>query len=148
MKNDNVNYPSHYTDGKYEVLDFIEERKLNFSIGNAVKYIARAGKKDPNKEIEDLSKARFYVNREIKRLEKLNVIDYRPNYIDRKIDVFDFIEDKKLNNDRANTIYHIDQYADSKTIIEAMMFLKMARPFISYEIFQLQKQNEQQKEKE
>lgn len=67
---DNVNHPSHYTDGKIEVIDFIEDKGLNLHRGNAVKYIARAGKKDPNKEIEDLQKAAWYLNREIMRLEK------------------------------------------------------------------------------
>ena len=69
MKNDNVNHPSHYTDGKIEVIDFIEDKCLNFHRGNAVKYIARAGKKNPEKEIEDLKKAAWYINREIERLE-------------------------------------------------------------------------------
>lgn len=66
--NDAVNHPSHYTDGKIEVIDFIEQKNLNFHRGNAVKYIARAGKKDPAKEVEDLRKAVWYLNREIKRL--------------------------------------------------------------------------------
>ena len=65
---DNVNHPSHYTDGKIEVIDFIEQKNLNFHRGNAVKYIARAGKKDPAKEVEDLQKAVWYLNREITRL--------------------------------------------------------------------------------
>ena len=68
--NDVVNHSSHYTDGKIEVIDFIEEKKLNFHRGNAVKYISRAGKKDPTKEIEDLKKAVWYLDREINRLEK------------------------------------------------------------------------------
>ena len=67
---DNVNHPSHYTDGKIEVIDFIEDKGLNFHRGNAVKYIARAGKKDPAKEIEDLQKAVWYLNHEIGRLQK------------------------------------------------------------------------------
>lgn len=66
--NDPVNHPSHYTDGKIEVIDFIEDKKLGFCLGNAVKYIARAGKKDPAKEIEDLQKARWYIDRQIKTL--------------------------------------------------------------------------------
>ena len=68
--NDNVNHPSHYTDGKIEVIDFIEDKGLNFHRGNAVKYIARAGKKDPAKEIEDLGKAVWYLQREIEKLKK------------------------------------------------------------------------------
>ena len=70
--NDNVNHPSHYTDGKIEVIDFIEDKGLNFHRGNAVKYIARAGKKDPGKEVEDLRKAVWYLNREIIRLTREN----------------------------------------------------------------------------
>ena len=66
--NDVVNHPSHYTDGKIEVIDFIEQKNLNFHRGNAVKYIARAGKKDPAKEVEDLRKAVWYLNREITRM--------------------------------------------------------------------------------
>lgn len=68
MVNDTINHPSHYTDGKIEVIDFIEDKGLNFHKGNAVKYIARAGKKDPAKEAEDLGKAVWYLNREIDRI--------------------------------------------------------------------------------
>jgi hypothetical protein len=66
---DPVNHPSHYTSGKIEVIDFIEDQKLNYHRGNAVKYIARAGKKDPDKEVEDLKKGLWYLTREIQRLE-------------------------------------------------------------------------------
>ena len=66
--NDNVNHPAYYTDGKIEVIDFIEDKKLGFHLGNAVKYICRAGKKDPEKTIEDLHKAEWYLRREIQRL--------------------------------------------------------------------------------
>lgn len=61
--NDNVNHPSHYTDGKIEVIDFIEDKKLGFHLGNAIKYIARAGKKDKDKVVEDIQKAIWYLNR-------------------------------------------------------------------------------------
>ena len=74
---DNVNHPAHYTDGKIEVIDFIEDKKLNYHRGNAVKYICRAGKKDPAKEIEDLQKAAWYINREIQRLEAQKQKDAR-----------------------------------------------------------------------
>lgn len=73
--NDNVNHPAHYTYGKIEVIDFIEDKGLNFHRGNAVKYIARAGKKDKFKEIEDLEKAAWYINREIERLKRLKEED-------------------------------------------------------------------------
>lgn len=66
---DPVNKPAHYTDGKIEVIDFIEDKKLGFCLGNAVKYISRAGKKDPDKEVEDLRKAIWYINRRIKEIQ-------------------------------------------------------------------------------
>ena len=65
--NDPVNHPSHYTDGRIEVIDFIEDKGLNFHLGNTVKYVARAGKKDPSKAVQDLEKARWYLDREIRR---------------------------------------------------------------------------------
>lgn len=68
--NDSVNHPSHYTDGNIEVMDYIEDKQLNFARGNVIKYVSRAGKKDRNKEIEDLKKASWYLNREIERLNK------------------------------------------------------------------------------
>ena len=65
---DAVNSPSHYTgfSNDAEVIDITEN--LNFNRGSAIKYLARAGVKDPAKEIEDLEKAAWYVHREIKRL--------------------------------------------------------------------------------
>ena len=65
---DMVNHPSHYTGFSHgaEVIDIIEN--LNFNRGNAIKYLARAGHKDSASELEDLMKARWYVNREIARL--------------------------------------------------------------------------------
>lgn len=62
---DNVNHPPHYNSGKIEVIEAIEDWKLDYHSGNAVKYIARAGKKDPSKTIEDLQKALWYINRRI-----------------------------------------------------------------------------------
>ena len=64
-----VNHPSHYNAGRIEVIDFIEDQNLNFNLGNAVKYISRAGKKDPKKFREDLEKAIWYLNRELKRVK-------------------------------------------------------------------------------
>lgn len=74
---DNVNRPAHYTDSKIEVIDYIEDKKLGFCLGNAVKYISRAGKKKDSgrsvidKEIEDLQKAIWYINRRIYELQDL-----------------------------------------------------------------------------
>lgn len=67
---DNVNHPAHYKLGNgAEVIDITEN--LNFCRGNAVKYLCRAGQKDPDKEVEDLEKARWYINREIQRVRAL-----------------------------------------------------------------------------
>ena len=70
--NDPVNSPSHYTFGKFEVIDVIEDWKLDFHDAQVIKYVARAGKKDPTKTLEDLKKAQFYLNRKIKRMEPSN----------------------------------------------------------------------------
>ncbi len=64
-KNDPINHPSHYTSGSIEVIDFIEDQKFPYHLGNAIKYICRAGKKDPTKTEEDLRKAIWYLNRYI-----------------------------------------------------------------------------------
>ena len=56
MNVDSVNHPSHYTSGKIEVIDFIDDQQLSYEKGNVIKYVCRAGKKDPTKEIEDLKK--------------------------------------------------------------------------------------------
>lgn len=66
---DAVNHPSHYNHGRIECIEYILDKEMNFCRGNAVKYITRAGQKDPDKEIEDLEKAVFYLNREIERLK-------------------------------------------------------------------------------
>lgn len=66
---DPVNHPSHYNKGKIEVADFIADQKLNFDRGNAVKYVCRAGAKDPETEIQDLEKAIWYIEHEIKMLK-------------------------------------------------------------------------------
>tara|TARA_R110000822_G_scaffold275773_1_gene397906 strand:+ start:32157 stop:32438 length:282 start_codon:yes stop_codon:yes gene_type:complete len=67
--NDPVNRPAHYTAyAGIEVIQLTEH--LNFCKGNAVKYIARAGLKDKSKEIQDLEKAMWYIQREIERVRK------------------------------------------------------------------------------
>ena len=66
---DIINNPSHYTQyNGLEVIDLTEQ--MNFNRGNAVKYIARAGFKDPAKTVEDLQKAKWYIEREIERITR------------------------------------------------------------------------------
>ena len=64
-ENDPVNHPSHYTAGKIEVIEFLEDQNLPFHLANALKYICRAGKKNKDKTVEDLQKAVWYINRYI-----------------------------------------------------------------------------------
>ena len=65
MNGSMVDHPKHYNVGKYEVIDVIEDWKLTFNLGNTVKYVARAGRKDPEKLLEDLNKVKWYLEREI-----------------------------------------------------------------------------------
>ncbi len=74
-QNDPVNHPSHYCDGGIETLDFIIAKKLDFFLGQVCKYISRAGKKDPGKELEDLEKAQFYLTRKIELLKEKQQTD-------------------------------------------------------------------------
>lgn len=68
---DPVNHPSHYggEDDPYEAIKVIEAWGLGFHLGNTVKYIARAGKKSGQSLLQDLRKARWYIDRLIKKLE-------------------------------------------------------------------------------
>ena len=67
---DMVNHPTHYTSHPSGIEAIEVTRHMNFNLGNAMKYLWRAGIKDESKTIEDLRKAVFYINDEIKRLEK------------------------------------------------------------------------------
>lgn len=71
QKNDEINHPSHYTAGrKFEPIDVIEDWQLGFCLGNALKYISRAGRKSGSFIITDLEKARWYLDRAISELGK------------------------------------------------------------------------------
>lgn len=63
--NESVNHPSHYQGDGIEVIDVIEAFGLGFHLGNAIKYILRAGRKDADRVNEDLQKAIWYIKREI-----------------------------------------------------------------------------------
>lgn len=63
-----VDHPSYYQ-GKIEVIDFIEDKHLGFNLGNCVKYISRHQLKHKDNPLEDLKKARWYLDREISRIE-------------------------------------------------------------------------------
>jgi hypothetical protein len=69
--NEMVNHPQHYggEENPYEVIKVIEATEMDFHLGNAYKYIARAGKKETDKEIQDLKKAIWYIERKIQLIE-------------------------------------------------------------------------------
>jgi signal peptidase I len=66
LNSDMVNHPFHYKGNKFEVIDVINDFDLNFNVGNIIKYTLRAGKKDD--AVQDLEKAKQYIEFEIKRL--------------------------------------------------------------------------------
>ena len=70
-QHNSINHPDHYggKDNTYEAIKIIEAYDLNFSLGNVIKYVLRAGKKSEN-AIEDLEKAKWYVQRQIEFLEE------------------------------------------------------------------------------
>lgn len=108
---DPVNHPAHYTDGKYETIEFIERHGFSFHEGNAIKYISRAGKKDPGKMIEDLEKALWYIKR------ASNTEDYCPE----AITAHDYILDKKLSPALASALALIEasEYEKAENMLEA-----------------------------
>ena len=67
-----VDHPSHYggENNEYEAIKVIDAWNLGFALGNTVKYISRAGKKDKTKDLEDLKKALWYLTHHIETLEK------------------------------------------------------------------------------
>lgn len=70
MKSNEVSHPKHYNQGRFEVVEVIEDQGLGYHLGNAVKYICRAGKKDPKKVVVDLQKAVWYIERKIELYSK------------------------------------------------------------------------------
>ena len=78
MKKEAVNHPNHYGGERnpYEAIKVIEAWNLNFSLGNVLKYMSRAGKKSDN-PLEDLRKAAWYLNREIQRIEEASKYDLK-----------------------------------------------------------------------
>jgi len=69
-----VNHPKHYggADNPYEAIKVIEAWNLDFCLGNTVKYISRAGKKEVDKTVQDLEKAKWYLERKLSQLKSGN----------------------------------------------------------------------------
>lgn len=73
-----VNHPQHYggKDNPYEAIKVIEAWGVDFCLGNTLKYISRAGHKEQDREIEDLEKARWYLDRRIQQLKQESLRDF------------------------------------------------------------------------
>lgn len=73
---EHVNHPKHYggAENPYEAIKVIEAWELDFCLGNTIKYISRAGKKESDKTIQDLEKAQWYLQRKIEQLKLLTKI--------------------------------------------------------------------------
>lgn len=129
---DAVKNPSHYTGKKYEVISFIEDRGLGYCLGNVAKYICRAGKKypgDSQKELQDLNKAKWYLER---RLTEDNTVDVEDQKF--KIDVNDFIEDQELNYNRGEIIRCISTWCADNVEVN----LKISLALLDSEIHRME----------
>lgn len=119
---DPVNHPSHYNKGSIEVIDLVEDRRLGFSLGNAVKYICRADGK--GNEIQDLQKAAWY----LKRVEDSPLADpYLIPY--GNIDLYVFLNEQNLPQALQQAIMNI---CDVDTQINKIEHIKGARRLVEH----------------
>lgn len=65
--------PDYYRSSRFDVIDITNQFQMNFNLGNVLKYIVRAGNKNPQKHLEDLTKAKEYLEREIKYIETTQI---------------------------------------------------------------------------
>lgn len=127
---DPVNHPAHYTDGKYETIDYIEQEGFGFHLGNAVKYISRAGKKDPEKKIEDLKKAVWYIDRAMEAWNKcylkktMDSSRYNDDKPDSKILIGDYLYDKGITEfELQQALIYLDGVRSMEDLSLAKMYL-------------------------
>ena len=97
-KKEMVNHPQHYQGNKFEVIDVIEDYNLGFNLGNSIKYILRCEKK--HRKTEDLKKAIWYIEREIKNTEtkRENDIKNAPYIVQTKENSLDNLYDDENKN--------------------------------------------------
>lgn len=103
-----VNHPSHYNTGSIEVIDYIESLGLGagFNLGNAIKYLSRAGYKEGNSDKQDINKALWYIKRQKAAWSKK--WHEQKAFFPSEINCLDYIEDKQLSYCLASAIDHID----------------------------------------
>lgn len=121
--NDNILHPSHYTYGKIECIDYIIDKEFNFCLGNAIKYITRAGKKENEEYQKDLQKAINYLQIELNggHLDEENKLLLKDDNIYAKY--------KKIRNDNIKLLKQLDEInelnADLKQKVEDLQFKNM-----------------------
>ena len=108
-----VNHPYHYRFGEndeYEAIKVIEAWGLGFCLGNVVKYISRAGKKDKTKLVQDLEKAIWYLNREVENLKNVEKVELtnneKPKYTVKRI----VTESPYISDDKYKQILSKEDY--------------------------------------
>lgn len=111
MEIENINHPSHYNSSCFEVIDFIEIFNLDFCLGNAVKYICRAGKKNSDTLVEDLEKAKWYLEEEkrflsLKKEKEFKSYEKMPLPYAHRITKI-FCEGQNFKIDGSSPIYNI-----------------------------------------
>lgn len=125
-----INKAPHYNTGKYEVIKVIRDWGLGFWLGNAVKYIARAGKKDKSKTIEDLKKALYYINDEIELYKKMDITKTQTIQVIIKAD--EVVIDWGLSWSLGTAILHLASVTNGSNSVQHS--LKMSAEFVEKEI--------------
>lgn len=126
--NDPVRHPSHYTEGKYECINYIHCKDYGFDLGNAVKYITRAGKKSPDKKIEDLRKAMQYLDFYLKEVTE-PIEDYIPTV--------QYCDDKELSMLLTAALIHIDHAHTTPMVERKRTYSEVAKACIEAYISKL-----------
>lgn len=108
----NVNHPDYYNTGKIEVIDYIEDKHLGFHLGNAIKYISRAGLKNKSKAKEDIEKAIWYLQRYIEKLDtEKHTARYDAAHEEKFIrDPFEYYQEKNAKEQRERNLSAIRKY--------------------------------------
>lgn len=135
---DLINHPSHYCDGGIETIDYIMTLKAPFHLGNVIKYISRAGKKDKNAVLQDIEKARWYIENYINHIDmstKAWMIDDGISKDARPMNISadDFIKAKKItdNNLRSALLLIDEALREPKRAKMFMIYLNSARNAIN-----------------
>lgn len=136
-RKETVHHPQHYNMGKYEVIVVIEDWKLGFHLGNTVKYIARAGHKHTDHWLilEDLKKARWYLERKLHKLKYSWSNRFKPKALRKLIDPDTVSKDWKLTFNLSKVLAYIRlTQTHGKTKQRTVFFLHQALTWLDSEI--------------